>query len=211
MKGENCDVSISNIILRNDNKKFSQKGQEVNTHLKDMCKEKNIYLIDNTNKIKVQHLNKGKIHLNKRGSNILSSTFVSELSGILSCQRHKNNTGFPVQECNSDKTNVDQKVTDGSRMLKSLRCDNLNKLVFAHVNINSIRNKLQLLSEQVRSNLDVLMVFETKIDDSFPNGNFLIQSFSPPYRLDRDSKGGGIKLYIREDISSNLLATVRSL
>ena len=77
MKGENCDVSISNIILRNDNKKFSQKGQEVNTHLKDMCKEKNIYLINNTNKIKLQHLSKGKFHLNKRGSNILSSTFVN--------------------------------------------------------------------------------------------------------------------------------------
>ena len=82
-KGENCCLSVSNIILRTDNRKFSQKGQEVNTHLKDMCKEKNIYLIDNTNKIKVQHLNKGKLNLNKRGSNIPSSTFVSELSKIL--------------------------------------------------------------------------------------------------------------------------------
>ena len=64
IKGEYCDVSISNIILRIDNKKFSQTGQEVNTHLKDMCKEKNIYLIDNTNKIKAEHLNKGRLHLN---------------------------------------------------------------------------------------------------------------------------------------------------
>ena len=46
-----------------------------------MCKDKNIYLIDNTNK--AQHLNKGKLHLNKRGSNVLSSTFFSELSRIL--------------------------------------------------------------------------------------------------------------------------------
>ena len=42
MKDQNLDVSISNIILRNDNKKFSQKGQGVNTHLNDMCDEKNI-------------------------------------------------------------------------------------------------------------------------------------------------------------------------
>ena len=83
VKGENCDVIISDIILRTDNKKFSQKGQEVNTHLKDMCKEKNIYLIGNTNKIKAQHLNKSKLHLNKRGSNILSSTFAGELFRIL--------------------------------------------------------------------------------------------------------------------------------
>ena len=27
MKGKNCDVSISNIILRNDNKKFDQKAK----------------------------------------------------------------------------------------------------------------------------------------------------------------------------------------
>ena len=60
MKDENCDVSISKIILRTDNKKFSQKSWEVNTHLKDMCKEMNIYLIDNTNKIKAKHLNKGR-------------------------------------------------------------------------------------------------------------------------------------------------------
>ena len=66
IKGENCDVSISNIILRTDNKKFNQKGQGVNTHLKDMCKDKNIYLIDSTNKIKAQHLNKDKLHLNKK-------------------------------------------------------------------------------------------------------------------------------------------------
>ena len=64
IKGEYCDVSISNIILRIDNKKFSQTGQEVNTHLKDMCMEKNIDLIDNTNKIKAEHFNKGRLHLN---------------------------------------------------------------------------------------------------------------------------------------------------
>ena len=51
------------------------------------------------------------------------------------------------------------------------------------------------------------MISETKIDDSFPVGNFIIEGFSTPYRLDYDSNGGGIMLYISEDISSNLLAT----
>ena len=86
MKDKNCDENIvlmSNIILRTGNKKLSQKGQEVNTHLKEVCKEKKIYLIDNTNKIKAQHLNKGKFHLNNRGSNVLSNAFISELSRIL--------------------------------------------------------------------------------------------------------------------------------
>ena len=106
MKDKNCDVSISNIIQRTDNRKFNEKCQEVNTHLKDMCKDKNIYLIDNTNKIKVQNLNKGKLHLNKRSLNVLSSNFVNELSRILIWQRDKNNTG--VEECNSDETDCNR-------------------------------------------------------------------------------------------------------
>ena len=92
-------------------------------------------------------------------------------------------------------------------MLKFLCCNNLSKLVSTHLNISPIRNKLELLPEQVRGNVDVLMVCETKIDDSFPIGNFLIHRFSPQHRLDRDSKVGGIMLCIREDIPSNLLET----
>ena len=48
------------------------------------------------------------------------------------------------------------------------------------------------------------MISETKIDDSFPLRNFLVGAFSKPYRLDRDSLGGGILLYVREDIPTNL-------
>ena len=49
------------------------------------------------------------------------------------------------------------------------------------------------------------MITETKIDDSFPIGNFLIGGFSKPYKLDCDSLVGGILLYFREDIPANLI------
>ena len=49
------------------------------------------------------------------------------------------------------------------------------------------------------------MISETKIDDSFPIANFLIDGFSQPSRLDRNFSGGGIMLYLREDIPWNLL------
>ena len=49
------------------------------------------------------------------------------------------------------------------------------------------------------------MISQTNIDESFPVGNFLLPEYSVPYRLDCDSKGGGISLYVREDILSNLL------
>ena len=70
-----------------------------------------------------------------------------------------------------------------------------------------MRNKFESLSTQAKGNIDVLMVSETKIDGSFPVDNFVIDGFSTPYRLDRGSNGGGIMLYVREDIPSNLLAT----
>ena len=49
------------------------------------------------------------------------------------------------------------------------------------------------------------MISETKLDSSFPNTQFYMKSYSKPYRLDRTSKGGGIILYIREDIPSKLI------
>ena len=50
------------------------------------------------------------------------------------------------------------------------------------------------------------MISSTKIDGSFPVGNFSMVCFSSPYRSDWDSIGGGISLYVREDIPSNLLS-----
>ena len=43
----------------------------------------------------------------------------------------------------------------------------MNKLIFGHLNINSLRNKFDLLSEQVKGSIDILMVPETKFDGSF--------------------------------------------
>ena len=44
------------------------------------------------------------------------------------------------------------------------------------------------------------MISETKIDDTFPESQFLIEGFTKPFRLDCTAKGAGISLYIREDI-----------
>ena len=60
----------------------------------------------------------------------------------------------------------------------------------------------------INSNLDILMISETKIDDTFPDSQFLIKSFSVPYRLDRTAKGGGIVLFIRKDIPSKRIKKV---
>ena len=52
LKNEIHDVIVSTIILRTGNKKLIEKGMEVNLHLKELSKEKNIFLIYNSRKIK---------------------------------------------------------------------------------------------------------------------------------------------------------------
>ena len=50
------------------------------------------------------------------------------------------------------------------------------------------------------------MISESKLDDSFPCSQFLIDGFHTPFRFDRNKNGGGILLYIREDISAKILS-----
>ena len=48
------------------------------------------------------------------------------------------------------------------------------------------------------------MTSETKLNSSFPGTQFYMKSYTNPYRLDRNSKGGGIISHVREDIPSEL-------
>ena len=50
------------------------------------------------------------------------------------------------------------------------------------------------------------MVSEMKLDDSFPEGQFLIEGFHSPFRIDCNRNGGGIMLYVWEDIPAKLLS-----
>ena len=49
------------------------------------------------------------------------------------------------------------------------------------------------------------MTSETKLDGSFPPRHFLLDGYNVPFRSNRDGNGGGILLFIREDIPSKLL------
>ena len=58
----------------------------------------------------------------------------------------------------------------------------------------------------VKDNIDILMVLETKIDCPLPQAQFRIEGYAPPFRYDRNSHGGGILLFIREDIPTKISA-----
>ena len=89
--------------------------------------------------------------------------------------------------------------------LKFYRSKYPKKLIIGHVNINSIRNKSEILRSMLSELLDVLMITETKLDDSFPEQQFHIESFNKPFRLDRNRHGGGLLLYVHNAINAVLL------
>ena len=53
---------------------------------------------------------------------------------------------------------------------------NLNELVVTHLNINLIRNKFEALLKNVSGEVNLLMISETKIDESFPKRQFWIKA-----------------------------------
>ena len=49
------------------------------------------------------------------------------------------------------------------------------------------------------------MVSETKLDSSFPQTQFRMEGYAPPFRYDRNSHGAGILHLIREDIPTKII------
>ena len=89
--------------------------------------------------------------------------------------------------------------------MKLLRIRNIGKIIIGYLNINSVRNKFDALKEITSQNVDVLMLAETKIDSTFPTGQFAIEGFANHFRLDRNANGGGLLVYVRSDIPSHQL------
>ena len=98
---------------------------------------------------------------------------------------------------------ADTDTTDAKSKLKLLRVRNIGRVIIGYLNINSVRNKFDALKEIASQSLDVLMIAETKLDATFPTGQFTIEGFATPFRLDRNANGGGILVYVRSDIPSH--------
>ena len=69
-----------------------------------------------------------------------------------------------------------------------------------------MRNKFDFLCKQIKESIDIFMISESELDESFPEGQFLIDGFHTPFRFDRNKSGGGILLFVREDIPAKVLS-----
>ena len=81
-----------------------------------------------------------------------------------------------LTELNNDSNNQESP----QNFLQSLRVKNVDRILIGHLNVNSIPNKIELVSDLIQDRIDIFLISETKIDKSFPNAQFEINGFSPP-------------------------------
>ena len=102
-----------------------------------------MYLTGNLQKIKQLHLNKGKHHLNQKGVRILRDIFLREIGKILN--RHETGSFAGFKDCMSEKSlRSTDEIVDSKSILKSFQGDDKHSIIFAHLNINSLKNKFDL-------------------------------------------------------------------
>ena len=114
----------------------------------------------------------------------------------------------------NDTTDTNNDISNGQEactvdnaidILNEIRKTYFKNIVIGHLNINSLVNKFDALKLIIEDRLDILVLVETKLDDSFPEKQFIIEGYTKPYRLDRNFHGGGVLIYVRKDIPSKEL------
>ena len=81
-----------------------------------------------------------------------------------------------------------------------MKPQSLDRLILGHLDIRSIRNKFDGLRFIIDNKTDILLISETILDDAFPTFSIFNRRIWTSYSHDRNSKDGGLLLYIREDI-----------
>ena len=102
--------------------------------------------------------------------------------------------------------------SDLSNLIYLLRRNIINPLM-GHLNINSLKNKIDYLRDVCnKSPLNIFCIDETKIDSSFPDAQFHIDGYEfPPLRKDRNKNGGGKIVSIKEGIITKRLIDLETI
>ena len=77
------------------------------------------------------------------------------------------NAYLPIQYCPSNLTN-------NNSNLHQVSINNTAKIIFDQININSIKNTFEQLTYILNNQIDILVISETKLDDTFPTSQFLM-------------------------------------
>ena len=103
-------------------------------------------------------------------------------------------------------------LTTDFKGLSKLRKAYPNSPIIGYLNLNVLKEKIICLRDIIStSKIDILSIDETKLDISFPGSQFRIDGYQfSLFRKDRDSKGGGKLVFVREDIVAKRLSHCES-
>ena len=89
--------------------------------------------------------------------------------------------------------------------ISSFYSKNQRNLKIAHLNINSVRHKFHPISDMLNKSLiNIMFIQETKLDSSFPSGQFHVDKYFT-YRKDVSCNSGGIMAIVRSDLPQRRL------
>ncbi len=78
-----------------------------------------------------------------------------------------------------------------------------NNVRFAHFNVQSMRNKIDLLQTECE-HYDVIGLSETWLNVNINDNNLKLEGFNGPYRQDRPDGWGGVAIYVRKEFNCKL-------
>ena len=95
---------------------------------------------------------------------------------------------------------------DMDTLMKTRKTYKKNPII-GYLNINSLRTKILSLKEILqKAPIDILCIDETKLNETFPDAQFMIKSYQfPTFRRDRNNKGGGKMVFIRKELLAKRL------
>ena len=126
------------------------------------------------------------------------SSFSDDYRENDSCDSTNSNSVVNVASNHSNVENLLDPIT----ILNEIRMKFVKNVIIGLLNINALANKFYALNLIKRDKLDILVLCETKLDASFTERQFFLTGFKKPYRLDRNKHGGGVMVYVRDDIPS---------
>ena len=105
-----------------------------------------------------------------------------------------------ISQSNVSTSSINASQTAAEVTHNNPQLNNLSSMKIAHLNINGLRNKVDLLSVEL-SEYDIICVSETKLNNLVETAKLKIDGFHDPIRRDRQyNNGGGLLVYIKNNI-----------
>ena len=178
----NCkSVVISLPIVRTDKKEVNNILKKFNNILKQ--EERNVIFHNN---ISASHLHRHGLHFNLNDPIILAGNLLSRIRTFWHNQDSSKETNLS-NDCNGsniiNSSNYKSLINDNSAIelgsvksvLKRLCSNHLQQIVIGHLNINSIRNKFDIVKPILLDDTDIFIVTGTKLGDSFQASQLIMK------------------------------------